>query len=289
MVAPCTMVPLPCSGTSTSWSSWPGAGPLPSSHRFACTAFVPAAFFCSFWLNMRRRRASQSAQRNAAFSHALNSSPPRSAERTTQEPGAPHRGSSDDFLEHLGPKAAGRLTKIEQSTAQHRPLIGGCSAQPSIAQVFAKQRLLQSRPKLSPGPLKRYGPLPTVADLAIGPALPKPSPLAVVRYPAPQTTALALAARPPIKRPARALHFNVEGCNHHHPHLCPAAFLDVGRQPRLQGEDSQSCPQHSPGRYRQHRQRWWHPSPAKSGFLRCANHWHCACKSVAPYMASADL
>ena len=128
MVAPCTMVPLPCSGTSTSWSSWPGAGPLPSSHRFACTAFVPAAFFCSFWLNMRRRRASQSAQRNAAFSHALNSSPPRSAERTTQEPGAPHRGSSDDFLEHLGPKAAGRLTKIEQSTAQHRPLIGGCSA-----------------------------------------------------------------------------------------------------------------------------------------------------------------
>ena len=66
--------------------------------------------------------------------------------------------------------------------------------------MFAKQRALQFRPKPPPEPKARHGPLPTVADLAVGPSSLKPSPRPAVKYPAPQCTAQALAAPPPIKK-----------------------------------------------------------------------------------------
>ena len=161
---------------------------------------------------MRRRWASQSDKRNAALSHALDSSPPRSAELASQShtasspaPQAQQQaGSSNDFLDHSeqrgdSPQSSHAQTSIDLSWDDSVPT--SCSlTQPSIAQVFARQRALHLKPKPPPGPSKRYGPLPTVADLAVGPALHKPSPLALVKYPAPPPTALALAAPPPIKR-----------------------------------------------------------------------------------------
>ena len=73
-------------------------------------------------------------------------------------------------------------------------------AQPLITHVFAKQRALQFRPKPPPKPKARHGPLPTVADLAVGPSPLKTSPRPAVKYPAPQCTAQALAAPPPAKK-----------------------------------------------------------------------------------------
>ena len=59
---------------------------------------------------------------------------------------------------------------------------------------------MQFRPKPPPKPKARHGPLPTVADLAVGPSPLKTSPRPAVKYPAPQCTAQALAAPPPAKK-----------------------------------------------------------------------------------------
>ena len=88
-----------------------GTGPRHSTAPFCqrCLhCLVPAAFFaCS--AQMRRRWASQSAQRNAPFNHELHSSPPRSADSSTQPAAtssqeaqtSPRPRSSSDSPGHL--------------------------------------------------------------------------------------------------------------------------------------------------------------------------------------------
>ena len=161
---------------------------------------------------MRRRWASQSAQRNALFSHELNSSPPRSADLSTQPTApssqeaqaSPRPGSSSDSLDHLrqrGDSPQSGLAQPNMDLASDDLYVEDrYPAQPLITHVFAKQRALQFRPKPPPKPKARHGPLPTVADLAVGPSPLKTSPRPAVKYPAPQCTAQALAAPPPAKK-----------------------------------------------------------------------------------------
>ena len=88
-----------------------GTGPRHSTAPFCqrCLhCLVPAAFFARS-AQMRRRWASQSAQRNALFNHELNSSPPRSADLSTRPAAtssqeaqtSPRPRSSPDSPDHL--------------------------------------------------------------------------------------------------------------------------------------------------------------------------------------------
>ena len=207
LALPPKLLAEPCPAQVPSTSPWPWVGNwAPSQH-----CLVPAAFFARS-AQMRRRWASQSAQRNALFNHELNSSPPRSADLSTQPAAtssqeaqtSPRPRSSPDSPDHLRQRG----DSPQSGPAQHNMSLAsddlavedGYPAQPLTTRGFAKQRALQFRPKPPPKPKAKHGPLPTVADLAVGPHSLKTSPRPVVKYPAPQCTAQALAAPPPAKK-----------------------------------------------------------------------------------------
>ena len=137
---------------------------------------VPAAFFaCS--AQMRRRWASQSAQRNAPVNHELHSSPLRSADSSTQpaatssqeahtSPRPKSSSASPGHLRQRGDSAQSRPAQHNMSlTSDDLAVADGHPAQPPTAPGFAKPRALQFRPKPPPKPKANPGLCPRLLTL----------------------------------------------------------------------------------------------------------------------------
>ena len=161
---------------------------------------------------MRRRWASQSAQRNAPVNHELHSSPLRSADSSTQpaatssqeahtSPRPRSSSASPGHLRQRGDSAQSRPAQHNMSlTSDDLAVADGHPAQPPTAPGFAKPRALQFRPKPPPKPKANPGLCPRLLTLRSAHIPLKTSPSPIVKYPAPQCTAQALAAPPPAKK-----------------------------------------------------------------------------------------
>ncbi|CAE7244006.1 unnamed protein product [Symbiodinium sp. CCMP2592] len=135
---------------------------------------------------MRRRWALQSQDRTTTA--------PSTPIEVESQPASPPRSIADDFEAHLAALAAEPAPPCSDFIEDPAPI------QPSIAQVFQRQRLLQAHPKNPPKAKHSHGDLPTVADLIVGPATARATPRRNTFYPPVPQADRALHLAPPPKR-----------------------------------------------------------------------------------------
>ncbi|CAE7615464.1 unnamed protein product [Symbiodinium sp. CCMP2592] len=144
---------------------------------------------------MRRRWALQSQDRTTTA--------PSSPIEVESQPASPPRSIAEDFEAHLAALAS------EPAPPCSDFIEDPAAIQPSIAQVFQRQRLLQAYPKNPPNAKHSHGDLPTVADLIVGPTTARATPRRNTFYPPVPQADRALHIAPPPKRyrPEPALQF----------------------------------------------------------------------------------
>ncbi|CAE7778914.1 unnamed protein product [Symbiodinium sp. CCMP2592] len=144
---------------------------------------------------MRRRWALQSQDRTTTA--------PSSPIEVESQPASPPRSITEDFEAHLAALASEPAPPCSDFIEDPAPI------QPSIAQVFQRQRLLQAYPKNPPNAKHSHGDLPTVADLIVGPTTARATPRRNTFYPPVPQADRALHIAPPPKRyrPEPALQF----------------------------------------------------------------------------------
>ncbi|CAE7233013.1 unnamed protein product [Symbiodinium sp. CCMP2592] len=135
---------------------------------------------------MRRRWALQSQDRTTTA--------PSTPIEVESQPASPPRSIAEDFEAHLAALAAEPALPCSDFIEDPAPI------QPSIAQVFQRQRLLQAHPKNPPNAKHSHGDLPTVADLIVGPATARATPRRNTFYPPVPQADRALHIAPPPKR-----------------------------------------------------------------------------------------